>query len=75
MQVIKEADNLTTFVLKKLADIPIVRHVKIMKDANPFDSDWDEYFEVRRNKRLLLFRSRKRPITGVALVLSVRDLT
>ena len=68
MQVIKESDNLITFVLKKLADIPIVRHVKIMKDANPFDSDWDEYFEVRRNKRLLLFRSLKRPLTGVAPV-------
>ena len=36
MQVIKESDNLITFALKKLADIPIVRHVKIMKDINPF---------------------------------------
>jgi RNA-directed DNA polymerase len=38
------------FILKKLADIPIVRHVKIKKDANPFDPQWDEYFEDRRRK-------------------------
>jgi len=38
------------FKLKKLADIPIVRHVKIRKDANPFDPKWDEYFEKRSRK-------------------------
>ena len=68
MQVIKVSDNLITFALKKLADIPIVRHVKIMNDANPFDSAWDEYFEVRRKKRLMLFRSLRRPLTGVTPV-------
>ena len=68
MQVIKESDNLITFVLKRLADIPIVRLVKIMKGANPFDSAWDEYFEVRRKKRLKLFWSLKRPLTGVVPV-------
>ena len=36
-----------TFTLKKLADIPIRRHVKIKKDANPFDPKWDGYFENR----------------------------
>jgi RNA-directed DNA polymerase len=35
------------FTLKKLADIPIIRHVKIMKEANPFDPAWDAYFEKR----------------------------
>ena len=38
------------FKLKKLADIPIVRHVKIKKDANPFDTHWDTYFENRSQK-------------------------
>ena len=38
------------FTLKKLADIPIIRHVKIRKDANPFDSNWDTYFENRCRK-------------------------
>jgi RNA-directed DNA polymerase len=37
-----------TFTLNKLADIPITRHVKIMKDANPFDSQWVAYFVRRR---------------------------
>lgn len=41
-----------TFVLKKLADIPIVRYVKIRKDANPFDPTWDAYFERRRYNHL-----------------------
>jgi RNA-directed DNA polymerase len=39
-----------TFTLNKLADIPITRHVKIKKDANPFDSQWDAYFTERRRK-------------------------
>jgi RNA-directed DNA polymerase len=35
------------FTLKKLADIPIVRHIKIQKEANPFDPFWFDYFENR----------------------------
>ena len=38
------------FTLKKLADIPVIRHVKIRKDANPFDNIWDNYFENRCRK-------------------------
>ena len=41
-----------TATLKKMADIPIVRHIKIKKDANPFDTCWQQYFEERRSKRL-----------------------
>jgi len=33
--------------LKKLADIPIVRHVKVKSAANPFDPAWDLYFKSR----------------------------
>jgi RNA-directed DNA polymerase len=36
--------------LRKLADIPIIRHVKIRKDANPFDLKWETYFENRSRK-------------------------
>ena len=49
-------DTLTTnddkkdFILKKMADIPIIRHVKIKKEANPFDPQWDAYFD-RRNRK------------------------
>jgi RNA-directed DNA polymerase len=38
------------FILKKFADIPITRHVKIKSDANPFDPKWDAYFEYRSRK-------------------------
>jgi RNA-directed DNA polymerase len=38
------------FTLKKLVDIPILRHVKNKCDANPFDSQWDAYFEKRSRK-------------------------
>ena len=48
----KKSDKIPTFVLRKLADIPIVRHVKIKKDTNPFDSTWVAYFENRRKTRL-----------------------
>jgi RNA-directed DNA polymerase len=43
-------DETEVFTLKKLADIPIVRHVKIKKDANPFDAQWFDYFEQRSRK-------------------------
>ena len=53
MSLSEQSDKFPTFVLKKLADIPIVRHVKIKKDANSFDSTWVAYFEKRRMSRLL----------------------
>ena len=43
-------DKEKVFRLKKLADIPIVRHVKIRKDANPFEAQWFDYFEKRSRK-------------------------
>ena len=44
--------KLQVFKLKKLSDIPIIRHVKIKSDANPFDSQWDNYFENRYRKAI-----------------------
>ena len=41
-----------TFSLRKLADIPITRHLKIKMQANPFDADWYGYFETRQSARL-----------------------
>jgi len=43
--------------LKKLADIPIIRHVKIKKDANPFDTQWNTYFENRSRKATAVRRA------------------
>ena len=39
-----------TYRLLRLADVPIVRHVKVRADANPFDPAWDEYFAKRTDK-------------------------
>ncbi|MBV5310401.1 group II intron maturase-specific domain-containing protein, partial [Chromatium okenii] len=33
--------------LLKYADTPIVRHVKVKSDANPFDMQWEQYWEQR----------------------------
>jgi RNA-directed DNA polymerase len=33
--------------LIEMAKIPIVRHIKIRKDANPFDTDYSEYLEKK----------------------------
>ena len=46
----KEGDSIQVYTLKMLSDIPIVRHVKISKDANPFDSQWFDYFDIRSRK-------------------------
>jgi RNA-directed DNA polymerase len=48
--VFKDTFEKKEFSLKRLADIPITRHVKIRKDANPFDPQWDAYFEKRCRK-------------------------
>ncbi len=34
--------------LLKTADIPIRRHIKIKGDSNPFDPQWETYFESRQ---------------------------
>ena len=49
-------DKLQVFNLKKLADIPIIRHVKIKSDANPFDFQWNSYFEYRCRKAIKVIR-------------------
>lgn len=36
-------------VLKRLTDIPIRRYIVLREDANPFDTEWDEYFARRSN--------------------------
>jgi hypothetical protein len=38
--------------LIEMDKIPIVRHVKIRKDANPFDTDYSEYFRKRSDYHL-----------------------
>lgn len=41
-------------VLRTLGTMQIVRHVKIKADANPFDPEWDPYFDKRETEQMLL---------------------
>ncbi|MEN9896264.1 MAG: hypothetical protein RIR97_2116 [Pseudomonadota bacterium] len=34
------------------SDTPIVRHVKIRAQANPYDPDWESYFEARWDRKM-----------------------
>jgi len=38
--------------LVKMADIPIKRHVKVKATANPFDPEWEQYFEKRLDVKM-----------------------
>lgn len=48
--------------LFEAADTRIVKHVKIMSDANPFDPKWDSYFEALIAKRMLLTLKGRRTV-------------
>ena len=38
--------------LKHTAKVPIERHQKIKSDANPYDPQWEQYFEQRAMRRM-----------------------
>jgi len=61
-----ESGRMKIFTLKLLSDIPIVRHIKVKKDANPFDPLWDEYFE-RRCKQFQRKRSHGKVVRPVQM--------
>jgi len=39
--------------LRNTADTPIRRHTQIKMDANPFDPEWEMYFEKRHSSKML----------------------
>jgi len=41
------------FSLKRAYDFKILRHVQIKQDANPFDQEWEPYFQKRKVFRML----------------------
>jgi RNA-directed DNA polymerase len=48
-----EKDGQKHFVtLLACSDTPIRRHVKIKREANPYDPNWEEYFEARWDRSL-----------------------
>lgn len=40
------------YSLKYLSNIPIVRHTKIRSEANPFDPEWESFFEKRKTQKM-----------------------
>lgn len=41
-----------TTTLARASDTKIVRHVKLRGDANPYDPDWEHYFEDRMDLKM-----------------------
>lgn len=55
------------YTLVSASDTPIVRHIKIKAAANPHDPAWDEYFESRWGKRMLVSaKGASQAVSGVA---------
>lgn len=51
--VLKQKDgSQRTRQLVKMADIPIKRHIKVKATANPFDPEWEQYFEKRLDVKM-----------------------
>jgi RNA-directed DNA polymerase len=44
-------DNEKQIVLPRFDATKIIRHNKIRNNANPYDRNWDDYFELRARKR------------------------
>lgn len=55
----KDCEEETIFALRRLADIPIRRHVKVKCEANPYDPTWDAYFLRWKQKSSRTRTSRK----------------
>ncbi|NMY12154.1 group II intron reverse transcriptase/maturase [Pseudomonas veronii] len=49
----KEDGSKRDFILLKESDTPIQRHIKIKAAANPYDPQWEQYFESRWGKKML----------------------
>ena len=53
---------LGTEVLARLSDIKIVSHVKITAEANPFDPEWETYYEERLKGSMIATLTGKRKL-------------
>jgi len=40
-------------MLRKAADTPIRRHIQVKSEANPYDPEWEMYFEGRHSSKML----------------------
>lgn len=51
--------------LYRLADTPIVRHVKVKAEFNPFDPTFEQYGEKRRQDRMIRSRTHRKQWTSL----------
>lgn len=51
--------------LKQAADTKILRHQKIRGDANPYDKEWESYFEEREGYKLFESMSGRRKLMSI----------
>lgn len=53
------------FPLKLAFETKILRHKKIKSKANPFDTEWKEYFEERMTYKMLLSLKRRKSLVYI----------
>jgi RNA-directed DNA polymerase len=63
--IIKQQDQPRKVRLLQAAKTPIQRHIKIKAIANPFDPQWELYFETRLSRQMALKRGRKQPFISL----------
>ncbi len=52
-EILGRGGNLQPIRLVKAASVPIERHVKIRSEANPYDPEWETYFEKRLDVKMV----------------------
>jgi RNA-directed DNA polymerase len=56
-----------TLTLYRASDTKIIRHKAIRRDANPYDPEWEEYFESRLDLKMLNSLQGRRKLIGLWL--------
>jgi len=58
----KPGEKPITYKLVDPTKLPIKRHVKILSEANPYDKEWDSYFEKRLGLKMYNSLSENKPL-------------
>lgn len=61
----KLGEESITYKLVDPTKLPIKRHVKILSEANPYDKEWDGYFEKRTGHKMYNSLSENKPLQAL----------
>ena len=61
----KPGEESITYKLVDPTKLPIKRHVKILSEANPYDKQWDSYFEKRWGHKMYNSLSENKPLQAL----------